>query len=267
LRASLDTELSSAGVLIGGPVLLFGNVINVYDLPGLTRNAGLGEATRITPRKEQRYRFRLNHNPRRWVTMGISANIWNARNDYADVGYRVHSTNAGFNATLSPSNRFALDLSYNFNTYRQSNLVCPIDVPFTPSPVIGASVTSPVCPFDVSDTGSTGLFQTFGRFESVNHFLYALVRTKVAPRLTASFGYSLSASDGAQLFTNELMVPGSLKNDFHRPLAELLYYLSHGWTAKAAWNYYGYGEKNGPGPTLPRNFHANSVTLSTIYAF
>lgn len=49
--------------------------------------------------------------------------------------------------------------------------------------------------------------------------------------------------------------------------AEVLYDLSRGWTAKAVWNCHGYGEKDGPGPTLPRNFHANSVTLSTIYAF
>jgi len=267
LRASLDTEFSSAGLLIGGPARVFGSVTNVYGLPGLTRNAGLGETTRITPRKEQRYRLRLNHNPRRWMTMGISANIWNARNDYADVGYRFHSTNAGFNTTLLPNDRFSLDLAYNFNTYRQSDLICPIDVPFTPSFISGASITSPVCPFDVGDTGPTGLFQTFGRFESVNHFFYALVRAKVAPRLTASLGYSLSAADGAQVFTNPLLVAGSLKNDFHRPLAELQYDLSHGWAAKAAWNYYGYGEQEGPGPTLPRNFHANSATVSTIYSF
>jgi hypothetical protein len=248
--------------------LAFGSIVNAYDLPALMRNLGLGEVTRITPRKEQRYRLRLNHSPRPWVTMGVIANIWNARNDYADVGYRFHSTNAGFNTTLSPNDRFALDLSYNFNTYRQSSFICPIAVPFTPSPPIGASITSPVCPFDVDETGApTGLFQTFGRFESVNHFVYALVRGKIVPRLTVSLGYSLSASDGAQVLTNELMVPGSLKNDFHRPVAELLYDLSHGWKAKAVWNYYGYGEKEGPGPTVPRDFHANSVTLSTIYAF
>ena len=269
LRASLDTEFSSAGLLVGGPQRLFGAVNNVYDLPGLTSNAGLGVATRITPRKEQRYRFRLNHNPRRWITMGISANIWNARNDYADVGYHMRSSNAGFNATVTPNERFALDLAYNFNTYRQSNLICPIDSASAPPVVFGGNVTSLVCPFDLDPVSGapTGLFQTFGRFESVNNFFYALVRARVAPRLTASLGYSLSASDGAQIYTNQLMVAGSLKNDFHRPVAELLYDLSHGWTAKAGWNYYGYGEKDGPGPTLPRNFHANSVTLSTIYAF
>lgn len=49
--------------------------------------------------------------------------------------------------------------------------------------------------------------------------------------------------------------------------AELQYDHSHGWTAKAAWNYYGDGEKAGAGPTLPRTFHAHLGTVALRYSF
>jgi len=38
-------------------------------------------------------------------------------------------------------------------------------------------------------------------------------------------------------------------------------------TAKAGWNYYQYGEQSFVGPTDPRYFHANNVTLSLLWAF
>jgi hypothetical protein len=36
---------------------------------------------------------------------------------------------------------------------------------------------------------------------------------------------------------------------------------------KGGWNYYGYGEDGPVGPTSPRNFHANILTLALHYEF
>lgn len=40
-----------------------------------------------------------------------------------------------------------------------------------------------------------------------------------------------------------------------------------GLTWKRGWNYYRYGEDGRVGPTLPRNFHANMITLALHYEF
>jgi len=267
LRGSFDVELSSAGLQIGGTENVLGVSTPIYGFPHLVSNQGLGESTRITPRKEQRYKLRLDASPRRWVIIGLSGNLWHARNDYADVLYDFRNANAGFNTTLLPNGRFSFDLGYNFNNYHQNALICPIDAPFNPSFLTGSSVLSAVCPFDLSDTGPTGLFQAFGRYENVNQFGSLMLRGKVVPRLTASAGYTISTSNGSQIYTDPLQVPGSLKNNFHKPAAELEFEIHEGLSAKAAWNYYGYNEKSAAGPTIPRDFHANNTTISLRYAF
>jgi len=94
-----------------------------------------------------------------------------------------------------------------------------------------------------------------------------MLRGKVVPRLTASAGYTISTSNGSQIYTDPLQVPGSLKNNFHKPAAELEFEVHEGLSAKAAWNYYGYNEKSAAGPTIPRDFHANLTTVSLRYSF
>jgi len=59
-----------------------------------------------------------------------------------------------------------------------------------------------------------------------------------------------------------------LKSPCHRPLAELQYHLPHGSTGQSRMELITATAKRiGLGPMLPRNFHANAVTLSTICTF
>ena len=43
--------------------------------------------------------------------------------------------------------------------------------------------------------------------------------------------------------------------------------IAHDLSWHLGYNYYEYGEKDFVGPTLPRYFHANNVTVSLKYAF
>ena len=83
----------------------------------------------------------------------------------------------------------------------------------------------------MSVTPGPRAFQTLGRFDSGNHFGSIMLRGKIVPRLTASLGYTISNSDGSQIYTNPRQVPGALKNTFHKPAAELDYDLTRGLTA------------------------------------
>lgn len=60
---------------------------------------------------------------------------------------------------------------------------------------------------------------------------------------------------------------GPLTFQYHLPMAGMAYEVSKGFTFKTNWNYYDYKEYSDGGPTLPRNFRGNVVTLSIRYAF
>jgi opacity protein-like surface antigen len=257
-RASFDGEITHNKQFTGG---------GETDIPPDT-TFGLGQLTRISPRHERQFRVRANYTPRHWAVLGGSLNIRQESNHLATDGYDMHNYSGGVGIMLIPNDKYTFDLSYNYNNYLQSNFICPIGL--VPGVPIGSTVLSTVCPYDINPTPPplfTGLYQTFGRFESTNHFFSALLRARVFPRVTMSLGYSISNNDAAQVFTNTLLVPGSLNNSFHRPLAAIELGLVKNWFAIAGWNYYGYNEKAAPGPTQVRDFHANTAMLSLRYAF
>jgi len=64
---------------------------------------------------------------------------------------------------------------------------------------------------------------------------------------------------------------GPLNSFWAQPVAGFEYRFAKGWTGKAYWGYHGYHEdETAQSPQdifVPRNFHANLVTLSLRYAF
>lgn len=60
---------------------------------------------------------------------------------------------------------------------------------------------------------------------------------------------------------------GSLKSNFQMPFSDVAFTLAPGWTWKAAWNYYDYGEGSPVGPTLPRDAHGDVFTASVRHSF
>jgi hypothetical protein len=264
-RASFDMELSSSGTRVGGA-----------DLGEAETDFGVGVLTRITPDHEQQYRFRANYNPQRWMILAASLNWHDASNRLTADNFSFQNRNFGVSATLIPNDRFNFDLAYNYQDYGQSNFICGIQTAAGTPPlsianpfISGTSYFNRSCPYDIDPTSGnpTGLYQTFGRYENVNHFFNTVIRGRIVPRVTVGVGYSIVSSDGAQVYLNPLLVPGSLKNNFHRPLADLEIELAKNFFAKAGWNYYDYKEKSPSGPTIPRDFHANVTTLSLKYAF
>jgi hypothetical protein len=86
-------------------------------------------------------------------------------------------------------------------------------------------------------------------------------------RFHVNAGYRISAVNGATTFMNVRQVNGSLQSYFQSPYAGVAWDLEQQWTWKADYNFYGYGEGLPIGPTLPRNFHGNIITLAVRYAF
>jgi opacity protein-like surface antigen len=218
--------------------------------------------TRLTFTRESRYRLGGTYMPRPWAVIGASLNTVNNRNDDAAVDYRGHNYNGGFNLSLNPRERFGLDLAYNYASYLQNSTICFNDTP-------PAGVTLPVVTNagDCSAYESSNPLLTDGYYESSTHFGMGAVMFKPVPRVTTRVGYSVTSVGGRIPQFNILQPLGSLAYNYHQPVADLDINLVRNITWHAGWNYCQYGEKDFSGPTLPRYFHANEVTLSLKYAF
>jgi hypothetical protein len=218
--------------------------------------------TRISPRKESRYRVVGSYAPRPWAVIGGTINTVANSNDDVDINSRWHTYNYGFNASLNPRARFGLDLAYNYSDYLQNALICFNDTP-------PAGVTLPVVTSagDCSVNDAANPLLTDSYYQSATHYGMFMLMVRPLPRVTTRAGYSATNVNGKTPQFNILEPLGSLAYTYHQPVASLDVDLVRNLIWHAGWNYSQYGEGDFVGPTTPRYFHANDVTLSLKYAF
>lgn len=234
-------------------------------IPGLRANADIeltsadNFLTRISPRRRLQYRFRSNYQPKKWINVGVTANVYEARNGVSEIAYNAHNRNFGFTGTLTPNDRFALDLAYNVNNVGSNAFIC-----FQSSPSL-ASANGFAC---AADTGGGAPIEVYQRYGDTDQF--GLLSAMIRPwkRIRLNLGYSIVSVNGSATILNPLQPYGTLKSNFHRPVGEIEVSMSHGVSLIGRWNYYDYREKD-PffGPTLPRDFHANVTVVALRYAF
>jgi hypothetical protein len=217
---------------------------------------------RIGSRKEARYRIQSNFTPKPWAVLAASINLWEASNGDALTDYRGHNRNYGFTANLTPRERFGFDVAYNYNDSRQNAFICFNDSD-TSLPVVANAGSCTANGYN--DTKNPLL--TDGRYTSNTHYGMASVMFKPHTRVTAQIGYGITSVGGQTPQFIALQPFGSLRYNYHQPLANVSVNIGHNLTTIYAWNYYQYGEKSFVGPTDPRYFHANNVTFSLRWAF
>jgi len=217
---------------------------------------------RIAPRKESRYRLQTTYAPRPWALLGGSINILQDANANSLTDYVGHNRNYGFTASLTPRERFGMDLSYNYNDVIQNALIC-----FNDTPPIGVSLpfVTNAASCAVNDSANPLLGNSF--YTNHTNFGMATFRIKPAQRVTANLGYSITKVDGSIPQFNILQPLGSSQYNYSQPVAGLTVDLGHKLAWNNGWNYYQYNEGSFVGPTAPRYFHANALTESLRYAF
>jgi len=214
---------------------------------------------RIAPRKESRYRFQTNYSPRPWATLGGSINIVEDSNRDSSTNFEGHNRNYSLNASLSPRERFGVDLAYNYNDFLQNALICFNDSDVTLTVVATAGSCA------VNDPSNPLLNTSF--YVNNNHFGMFSLRVKPVKRVTTRLGYSITSVDGRTTQFNILQPLGPLQYKYQQPVADLGVDLGRNLTWNTSWNYYQYGEGSFVGPTAGRYFHTNNATLSLRYAF
>lgn len=222
---------------------------------------------RMAPRKESRYRFQTTYTPRPWAVLGASINILEDANADILTNYVGHNRNFGLTASISPRERFGLDLAYNYNNVIQNALIC-----FNDTPPVGVILpfVSNAASCAANDPANPLLANSY--YTDQTHFGMTTIRFKPAKRLTANLGYSITSVEGRIPQFNILQPLGSTQYKYQQPVANLSVDLGHKLAFNMGWNYYQYNEGSPNegsfvGPTAPRYFHANNLTESLRYAF
>lgn len=210
--------------------------------------------TRISPRQLQHYRMRANYKPKQWMNFSGAFNIFESRNNVATVNYLQHARDYSLGASITPSERWGVDLGYSYQDVYSRVAECYVE---TPTPAGAGACAIAGSPYLLSD----GAYNQPTQFGSIG------INLSPIKRVHTDFGYRMSAVNGNDTRLNVNQVPGSLQSQYQQPYGNLAFDLAPQWTWKANWNYYGYGEGSPIGPTSPRSFRGNVYTLGVKYAY
>jgi len=213
--------------------------------------------TRISPRKLQHYRMRTTYAPHPWLNIAGTINILANSDNVQTVEHFAHSQDFSLSAAINPSDRWGFDVGYAYD-----NVYSRTDECFTSSAPGPGSVSSPaICQQAGLPLQVNGFYNQPTQSGNIG---FVLTPVK---RLHATGGYRISSVDGQAPPINIRQVPGSLQSRYQTPYGAVAFDIAENWSWKGDYNYYGYGEVGPNAPTLPRNFHANMLTVSVRYAF
>jgi hypothetical protein len=213
--------------------------------------------TRISPRQSQIYKFRTRYQASEWLNLGFSVNIWEARNNVVEIFHKQHDRSYGFSAMISRSDRWGLDLGYDFNDIFSQTNIC-----FT----LGGQLPPGSSPCPVATSAQTTQALSFYNMDT--HFGYFDLMFRPVRRVTARMGYTVSSTAGSTLILSPNSPPGPLQYNYHKPFGGLAFDMGRNLTLKGDWNYYGYNEKAPPDPAVGfRDFRGNMLTTSLRWAF
>jgi hypothetical protein len=221
--------------------------------------------TRISPRQSQEYRVRSKYKVADWLNLNGNITIWEGRNNVVQTNDLQHNRTYGISALIQPSEKYGLEIGYDYNDVFSQVLICYVSVAAgQPGPGIQA------CP------NVAGLVQQLSTYTNKSQYGYFNFTVTPFRHFTTRLGANLTGTSGSQLRLDpQALIPnqvtGPLNSKWLHPYGGFDYQFTKNWTGKALWDYYGYHEDPTAGAVqdifAPRNFRANLVTLSVRYAF
>jgi hypothetical protein len=267
----------------------------------------------LTPvgfRQFRQYRVHTLYRPKEWATFSGTFNDRERHNNTNNTGatpadgpldHVDHSRFISVATDLFPNEHFGLDLNYAYSDVYAATNIC-YDAGATAALPGAAPANGALCP-DGSIRGVTYyMFLAKDFIDAPTQS--AMVAFNLSPNknFQSNIGYNLNAVSGSQFFNDARAVNGSLNSVYQTPFVNIAWKYRAGWTWKAEYDFFGYGEGGGgpqycsttnpsptvavapvacsslgglqtgatlttAGETLPRNFHANNVVLGVHYEF
>ncbi|HUA91008.1 MAG TPA: hypothetical protein VL991_00500 [Terracidiphilus sp.] len=219
----------------------------------------------VSPRQFQAYQIRTTYKPKNWAVLSGAYSDMERRDNAANVGYMAHNRSFATNASLAPSEYYSLDLSYGYLDVYSRAINCFVD---TVAAAPADSTPMPIglaCGNAVNSATSTTAFYGTSRYDAPTQYGSAGIVLTPVKHFQSAIGYRVNAVDGTTELLNPLAPTGTLQSKYQSPYFDINWKLKPSWALKGDWNYYGYGEDGGIGPTDPRNFHGNMYTLGLHY--
>jgi hypothetical protein len=157
-------------------------------------------------------------------------------------------------ASVNPNQFYGFDVNYAYTDVYTQTTECYY-----------STIAGPGIPTGTACGTNTILSNYF--YDAPTQFGSASVTLAFNKAIRTNWGFRVSGVSGNTVYDNPRQVPGALQSQYISPFANVAWTVHPGWIWKGDWNYYGYGEDNGSGPTLPRPFHANVATIAMHYEF
>lgn len=216
--------------------------------------------------------------------------------------HRDYNRVASFSFVAAPNEKYSFDVNYTWTRLFATTNICyssgaapaSLTQPIVPgTAVLNAAGAPAICPARTTQWGPVANFM-----DAPTQFASIGATYNASKKLKTRVGYQINAVSGNQFFTDARAVQGSLQSAYQTPYLNVAYAIRPSWIWKAEYNFFGYGEggvsgatlcstttsttatvvpcstlantartMSPAGATLPRNFHANIVTLSMHYEF
>ncbi len=249
--------------------------------------------TPLSPRQTKHYRVHTLYRPKTWATLSGAFNDLERHNNTNNTGapsvagpidHVDYSRSVSLGAVLAPSEHYGLDFNYAYTHVYTATNICFLS---------GATAAMPGVDTGVLCPGATTTWYARDFADAPTQSASIALALSPVHAIHGSIGYRISAVSGNQLFTDALQVNGSLQSAYQTPYVHVAWTVHPGWVWSGNYDYDSYGE-GGPsgapfcsnatsaaaaaapfacavnppsGPSAPRNFHANLLTLAMHYEF
>ncbi|HEV2679391.1 MAG TPA: hypothetical protein VGV14_02730, partial [Rhodanobacter sp.] len=189
-----------------------------------------------------------------WASVAVTFNDQERRDNVTLVNHLDHNRSFTAAATISPNERYGADVSYGYTDVFSRTTECYYST--VPGPPVPAGTAC----------GSNTILSGFYYDAPTKYGSFAFMVEPVK-QVRTNLGYRISSVYGNTVYDNPRQVPGALNSQYMSPFANIAWTVHPGWVWRGEWNYYGYGEGGAIGPTSPRAFHSNVVTIAMHYEF
>jgi hypothetical protein len=206
---------------------------------------------------------------------------------------------------LAPNEHYSFDFNYAYSDVYTATNICYTSGAASNLPgaaTLTASGAPNVCPGVYARGSTTTLVDWFAKdfMDAPTNYVSAALTLIPVDKIHSTIGYRISSVNGSRFFNDARDVNGSLVSTYQSPYLNFAWTMRPGWSWKAEYNFYGYGEggasgaqycsyatsmtatvvpcssitayptgmtESSSGLTAPRNFHANNVLLGVHWEF